>query len=483
MHPLSISKTVDMKKIIIFIFVLIININNIVGQCFTAVSSSNFHSTARKTNGTYWVFGGGGGGVLGNTTGSNELTPILIPNSSTWIYLKSNRSASFAITSSGTLWATGANFFGSLGNGNATPTTTFQQIGNQSNWKVIDGDEDFTIALKTNNTLWAWGHNNYHQLGNGNTTDSYTPIQISPDADWRMIESAGNDASFALKNNGTMWGWGNNNSFILGDDNIFSYLATPTQINTDNDWRTITCGTSHALAIKTNGTLWAWGDYGFGQTGIDLNNLPAGWLGPHVPRQIGTDNNWQSLAAGAKTSMGIKTDGTLWVWGVNNVNQLGDGTNINRRFVPYQIGTDTNWASINSGFQYCIALKTDGSMWAWGDNTYGQLGNGTTDNILVPTLVNVTGCTLANETFNLENSKVQLAPNPAKEFVTISYNELTANSTITLYDLTGRSLANYNNENTTGTIDVNTASYPGGIYIVVIKENDEIISQQKLVIE
>ena len=122
-------------------------------------------------------------------------------------------------------------------------------------------------------------------------------------------------------------------------------------------------------------------------------------------------------------------------------------------------------------------------MWAWGDNTYGQLGNGTTDNILVPTLISITGCTLANEIFNLENKKIQLAPNPAKDNVTISYNNLAVNASITLYDLTGRSLASFNNETTTGTIAVDTANYPTGMYRVVVRENEAIISQQKLIIE
>ena len=453
-------------------------------QCFSTISSNTFHTAARKTDGSYWVWGAGASGMLGNTTALDEPTPIMLVNTSNWSYIKTNPLSTFAITNGGALWGTGGNSFGCLGVGSSiSQFNEFQQVGNQSNWKAIDGHQDFTIALKTNGTLWSWGHNNYHQLGNGNTIDSNVPQQISTDTDWKMIESSGVSNSFAIKTNGTLWGWGSNVSYLLGDPSVFSYLATPTQIHPETDWRTITCGSGHALAIKNNGTLWSWGSYGQGQTGIDIDNLPAGGFDPSAPRQIGTDNNWQSLAAGSSVSMGIKTDGTLWVWGLNDVNQLGDGTNVYRRHVPFQIGTDTNWATINCGLRYSIAQKTDGSMWAWGDNTYGQLGNGTTDNILVPTLINVTGCTLANETFNLENKKIQLIPNPAKDYVTISYNELAVNATITLYDLTGRNLANFYNDTIKGTITVDTSNYPAGMYLVVVRENEPVISQQKLIIE
>ena len=302
-----------MKKLIILSFILIFS-NEVFAQCFSTINSNNFHTAARKTDGSYWVWGGGGAGNLGNSSEFDELSPYLLANTSNWSYIKTNPTNTFAITNGGALWGTGGNSFGCLGVGTSIINyNQFQQIGNQSNWKLIDGAQDFTIALKTNGTLWSWGHNNYHQLGNGNTTDSNVPQQISTDTDWKMIESSRVDNSFAIKNNGTLWGWGDNIAYLLGDDSLFTYLATPTQLNPDTDWRTITCGSGHALAIKTNGTLWSWGNYGQGETGIDVDNLPAGGFDPSAPRQIGTDNNWQSLAAGSSVSMGIKTDGTLWV--------------------------------------------------------------------------------------------------------------------------------------------------------------------------
>ena len=146
-------------------------------------------------------------------------------------------------------------------------------------------------------------------------------------------------------------------------------------------WQSISAGYTHSLGIKSNGTLWAWGDNSNGQLGDGTTT------NRNVPTQVGTSNNWLKVSGGAQFSVGIKTDGTLWAWGSNQFGQLGDGTNINR-VIPTQIGTANTWIDIDAGGGFTLATKEDNFwVWAWGNNEYGQLGDGTTINRNVPTAV------------------------------------------------------------------------------------------------
>lgn len=133
-------------------------------------------------------------------------------------------------------------------------------------------------------------------------------------------------------------------------------------------WQSISAGDYHSLAIKNDGTLWAWGrntSYELGD-GTDVNR--------NIPTQIGTANNWVKVHAGYSSSYGIKADGTLWAWGANGSGKLGTGNGNWVIATPTQIGAATNWLSVSDGWYHTIALKTDGTLWVWGDNEYGQLG-------------------------------------------------------------------------------------------------------------
>jgi YD repeat-containing protein len=135
------------------------------------------------------------------------------------------------------------------------------------------------------------------------------------------------------------------------------------------------------VAVKTDGTLWAWGYNGFGELGDGTTTQRV------TPVQVGTDTRWASVAAGQWHTVAVKTDGTLWAWGNNSYGQLGDGTTT-QRHAPVQVGIDTNWASVAgsvaAGYGHTVATKTDGTLWAWGYNASGQLGNGTTTQRVTP---------------------------------------------------------------------------------------------------
>lgn len=199
---------------------------------------------------------------------------------------------------------------------------------------------------------------------------------------WQTV-SSGSDHTLALKTDGTLWAWGDNGSGELGDGTTVD-KTMPVQIGTANDWQKISAGHNFSLAIKTDGTLWAWGFNSWGQLGNGANTRQIS------PVKIGTATDWQSISASGGTtgghSIALKTNGTLWAWGRNSQGQLGDNTLVDKN-QPIQIGVDTDWRLIATGGNHSLAIKTTGALWAWGWNGTHQLGDGTNVNKLVPTQV------------------------------------------------------------------------------------------------
>jgi len=213
--------------------------------------------------------------------------------------------------------------------------------------------------------LYAWGKNDEGQLGKNDTANSSSPIQIGALINWSQV-SAGENISSAIKTDGTLWTWGLGSSGRLGNSATVS-VSSPVQVGGLTDWYQVSVGYVHAGAVKTDGSLWTWGDALNGRLGLN---------GPDVdessPVQVGALTNWSQFSAGNNFSAAVKTDGTLWAWGRNNSGTVGDGTRINRSS-PVQIGSLTNWSQVSVNQSVCAAVKTD----AWGRNNTGKLGDNT----------------------------------------------------------------------------------------------------------
>jgi alpha-tubulin suppressor-like RCC1 family protein len=287
-----------------------------------------------------------------------------------------------AIKNDGSLWAWGLNTSGQLGDGTNINKNLPIQVGNDTNWSILSSKFNHCLAIKSNGTLWAWGNNLKGQLGNsfsGGTVN--IPFQIG-NSTWISV-SAGTSYSLGIKSNGTLWAWGGNEDGQLGDGTI-TQRNSPVQIGTSSNWIKVDCSWNHSIALKQDGTLWAWGNNNYGQLGDGTN------IGKIIPTQIGNANNWTQINAGQYFSIALKSDGTLWSWGYNGNGRLGDGTSIISRNLPVQIGTSTNWTSISTSLGHCIARRSDGTLWAWGSNSYGQLGNGSngsTNDVYSPILI------------------------------------------------------------------------------------------------
>jgi alpha-tubulin suppressor-like RCC1 family protein len=447
-------------------------------QCFTSISTSYNHNVAIKTNGTLWCWGWGNWGQLGNTIDFDESLPIQLTTNSNWQLIKSGRFSTFAIKTDGTLWGCGGNLYGGLGIGSTIDhVSVMTQIGTATNWKQIAPGDLFTIALKTDNTLWGWGQNDGYQTGNNVCcSNQLTPVQIGTANDWKTIETSDVRSAFAIKNNGTLWCWGSNGAFLLGNSSV-TVRTVPIQHNPATDWDKISVGTYHILALKTNGTLWAWGGGENGETGQD----PTTIFGTATPFQMA--GTWKTVAAGFRFSMGIKTNGTLWAWGKNDVGQLGDGGTTNR-YIPIQLGTATNWDSVSNGYQHTVALRTDGSLWSWGNNDFGQLGNGTTTAVPAPTQVPIAGCTLDTDTFANEANAMQLSPNPSNNDITIRYKGKENVDVIVLYDVLGKEVFRIEAiGNNAFSSSFSIAGLAGGTYVVALKNAKGNVVSKTLVKE
>jgi alpha-tubulin suppressor-like RCC1 family protein len=269
------------------------------------------------------------------------------------------------------LWVAAGNTDGELGNNTVTTTSNFIQTVDASvTWKQVDNNYSSTLAIKTDGTLWAWGRNSYGQLGDNTITHRSSPVQtVAFGTNWRQV-STGLASSVAIKNDGTLWCWGDNASGELAD-NTSSKKSSPIQtVSFGNNWLQASIGYSHVGAVKQDGTLWMWGRNSYGQLGdntIIHRSSPV--------QTFAGGSNWKQVSCTDRNTAGIKKDGTLWIWGANAYGQLGDNTTIDKSSPVQTIGYSASWKQVSFGYAHVGALKTDGTLWCWGRNLNGQIGD------------------------------------------------------------------------------------------------------------
>ena len=268
------------------------------------------------------------------------------------------------------LW--GINLNGQLADNTViTRSYPIQSVSGGVNWKQVAGGYSSSCGIKTDGTLWTWGNNTSGKLGDNTTTNKSSPVQtVTGGTTWSQV-SCGKAHTAAVKTDGTLWAWGNNAFGKLGDSTTTNKSSPVQTIAAGNNWKQVSCGSLHTAAIKTDGTLWSWGYNYYGRLGDNTINDTSS------PVQTVTGGTiWSSVACGYYHTAAIKTDGTLWVWGNNDFGQLGNNTVVPKSS-PIQIGMQKNWSKIACGYYNTAAIKTDGTLWIWGINSEGQLGDNT----------------------------------------------------------------------------------------------------------
>ena len=321
-----------------------------------------------------WACGYNGSGQLGDNTYAKKSSPVqTVAGGTNWKQAACGYSFNAVIKTDGTLWTWGNSQWGQLGQNsvNVYNSSPAQTVCGGNNWKSVSANQHHWAAIKTDGTLWVCGSNDVGQLGDNNVVTKSSPVQtICGGTNWKQT-ACGNKTTLAIKTDGTLWTWGQNNGGQLGD-NTTIHKSSPVQtVAGGTNWKQVASGSDSSLAIKTDGTLWLWG---FNTDGTLGDNTSISKSSPVQTVSGGT--NWKYASCGyGYHNMAIKTDGTLWTWGFNNQGQLGDGTFTKRSSPVQTIAGGTNWKSLSFGGKFSAGIKTDGTLWTWGTPWDGQLGD------------------------------------------------------------------------------------------------------------
>lgn len=329
--------------------------------------------------GTLWTWGDNSQGQLGINSVTPTSSPVqTVAGGTTWGQVSAAQVGYVVATikTDGTLWSWGRNAQGQIGDGTSVnKSSPVQTISGGNNWLQVSAG-NCTTAIKTDGSLWGWGSNAYGQLGDSTIVDKSSPVQtISRGNNWVQVTSNFGQSPAGIKSDGTLWTWGRNIEGELGDGTTNNRSSPAQTIAGGTNWSQVSDGQFLKGAIKTDGTLWVWGFNTNGQLGDGT------FISKSSPVQtISGGTNWKQVSAGTGNFGAIKTDGTLWTWGTNNYGQLGDGTSVGKSSPVQTISGGTNWKLVCAGSYTTSAIKIDGTLWMWGWNANGALGDGTITN-------------------------------------------------------------------------------------------------------
>ena len=342
----------------------------------SALVAGDFHAIALRPDNTVWTWGYNYAGQMGDGTRRDRPAPIIIPGLSDVTAIAAGYGHTVALKEDGTVWAWGDNRNGQLGLGDRRDRGVPTKVTRLSDVIAVAAGQGFTVALKADGTVWEWGMAiEGSSFGNNMPADATTPERV--DIAGVVAIAAKNSQTFALKSDGTVWAWGYNWYGSLGDGTTTNRL-TPVQVVGLTDVTAIATGGYHTFAWKSDGTIWAWGTNQAGQFGDGTRTSSS------VPVEIPELTDIAAIAAHNSYTMLLKTDGTVWTCGNSDFSWWygGDATEIH--YVPTRVPGLTDVIAVAAGLHFAAALQSDGTIWCWGDNEFGQLGDGTTFNSLYP---------------------------------------------------------------------------------------------------
>jgi len=332
----------------------------------TNAGITTYSFTTLELNFQLFGWGFGSIGRLGQNDTVSRSSPIQIPGTQ-WNSVSNSYYSISATKTDGTLWVWGWNNSGQLGQNDVVSHSSPIQIpGTQ--WSKALSATYHTFATKSDGTLWAMGKNNVGALGQNDTINRSSPVQI-PGTQWTDNLTHNRDGMYNIKTDGTLWGWGSNAYGGLGINVSGGYRSSPVQIP-GTQWYKVGGGNYAIGAIKTDGTLWVFSENERGQLGLnDIDDRSS-------PTQLpGTQWSYFDSAGASshRTSFGVKSDGTLWGWGNNDNGLLAQNNTVGYYSSPVQI-PGTQWNAVSCNYRFAIGTKTDGTLWSWGGQYGGTLG-------------------------------------------------------------------------------------------------------------
>jgi alpha-tubulin suppressor-like RCC1 family protein len=284
------------------------------------------------------------------------------------------------IRSDRSLWCWGFNGDGQIGDGTTETRTRPARVGAATTWSVVAPTDGHTCGVRTDGSLWCWGRNGDGQLGTGEDDGTRTsPVRVGTATDWTSVATGGG-ATCGLRTDGSLWCWGDNGGGQLGDGTTDD-RRTPVRIGADTDWADIdmngtTCG------LRTTGALWCWGSDHGGIAGGQAETAQT------APARVGTSSSWTSVTAGYSDICAVDSRHDLWCWSSGPADRPDTPVPAPAGFGPQRVGAGLSWSDVTLGRGHTCALRTNGEIWCWGDNDAGEVGDGTTARVVQPAHVN-----------------------------------------------------------------------------------------------
>ena len=331
--------------------------------------------TCALVQGRGFCFGANVDGALGSGDVATRLSPARLLTPVSFDVLSAGENHMCGLEhGTGAIWCWGYNASGQLGIGDVTARDVPTQVPMPARAIVLAAGYNHTCAIAVDRSLWCWGDNTEGQLGRADAAGSpnaLSPVRVGASSDWLDV-SGGQGHTCAIESPGSMWCWGRNTQSETGTDPSTIQLRAPKQTGMFADWTSVDVGQDSSCGIRSDGSLWCWGDNSFGQLGSD----PSG-MAITEPVRVGAGVDWAQISIDTFSACALKGDRSLWCWGRNAEGQLGLG-DTRDRYVPTQVGSITAWTSMSVGRFHACAGQAGGRISCTGENSSGQLGLGDT---------------------------------------------------------------------------------------------------------
>lgn len=410
------------------------------------ISGGVWHSVSICADSTVMAWGGNNYGQLGNGNNTLSTYPVSVNSLSGIISVSCGYAHTLALRRDGTVWAWGANNFGQLGDSTTTNRSIPVQVIGLSGIVEIAAGNSSSLALRNDGTLFAWGNNSMGELGDSTIIERNTPIQVHGSVNVGFLTgivaiACGASHSLAVKNDGTVWDWGNNAFGQLGDSTTVE-RHTPVKVKGLNGIVEVTAGNRHSVALRNDSTVFAWGSNWIGTCGdgttVTVRNTP---VQVHGVGNSGFLTGITSIASSqsAEHTLALRSDSIVLAWGANGFGELGNTAIATESNLPVQVDTLTRIISIATGAYHSLAIKRDNSEWAWGDNADGELGNGSYVDSTLPTQVmGLCSVILAQNEIGTKTN-ISIFPNPIVETgkIMIDFPQTGSQYRLEIYDCSG----------------------------------------------